>query len=90
MIEIRFAEGYEKKAVRFFKKHKDLYPQYRKTLEILSRNPCHPSLRLHKLRGKLSGLHSVSINMKYRVVLDFIIRDDVVILIDIGSHSEVY
>ena len=90
MIEIRFAEGYEKKAVRFFKKHKDLYPQYKKTLEILSRDPYHPSLRLHKLRGKLSNFYSVSINMKYRVVLDFIIQDDVIILIDIGSHSDVY
>ncbi|WP_456430695.1 type II toxin-antitoxin system RelE/ParE family toxin [Nitratifractor sp.] len=90
MIEIRFAEGFEKKAVRFFKKHKDLYPQYKKTLEILSRDPYHPSLRLHKLRGKLSNFYSVSINMKYRVVLDFIIQDDVIILIDIGSHSDVY
>ncbi len=90
MIEIRFAEGYEKKVVRFFKKHKDLYPQYKKTLEILSRDPYHPSLRLHKLRGKLSNFYSVSINMKYRVVLDFIIQDDVIILLDIGSHSDVY
>ncbi len=90
MIEIRFAEVYEKKAVRFFKKHKDLYPQYKKTLEILSRDPYHPSLRLHKLQGKLSSFYSVSINMKYRVVLDFIIRDDVIILLDIGSHSDVY
>ena len=31
MIEIRFAEGYEKKAIKFFKKHKNLYPQYKKT-----------------------------------------------------------
>ena len=90
MIEIRFAEGYEKKAVRFFKKHKDLYPQYKKTVEILSRDPYHPSLRLHKLQGKLNGYYSVSINMKYGVVLDFIIQDDVIILIDIGSHSDVY
>jgi len=90
VIEIRFAEGFEKKAVRFFKKHKDLYPQYKKTLEILSRDPYHPSLRLHKLRGKLSNFYSVSINMKYRVVLDFIIQDDMIILIDIGSHSDVY
>ena len=90
MIEIRFAEGYEKKAVRFFKKHKDLYSQYKKTVEILSRDPYHPSLRLHKLQGKLNGYYSISINMKYRIVLDFIIQDDVIILIDIGSHSDVY
>ena len=90
MIEIRFAEGYEKKAIKFFKKHKDLYPQYKKTIEILSQNPYHPSLRLHKLQGKLSRFHSISINMKYRIVLDFIIQDDCIILIDIGSHNDVY
>jgi len=90
MIEIRFAEGYEKKAIKFFKKHKDLYPQYKKTIEILSQNPYHPSLRLHKLQGKLSDFHSISINMKYRIVLDFIIQDDCIILIDIGSHNDVY
>ena len=90
MIEIQFAEGYEKKAIKFFKKHKDIYPQYKKTIEILSQNPYHPSLRLHKLQGKLSDFHSISINMKYRIVLDLIIKNDVVILIDIGSHNDVY
>ncbi len=90
MIEIQFAEGYEKKAIKFFKKHKDLYPQYKKTIEILSQDPYHPSLRLHKLQGKLNDFHSISINMKYRIVLDFIIQDDCIILIDIGSHNDVY
>ncbi len=90
MVEIRFGEGYEKKAIKFFKKHKDVYPQYKKTIEILSKNLHHPSLRLHKLQGKLSSFYSVSINMKYRIVLDFIIQNDVIILIDIGSHNDVY
>lgn len=90
MIEIRFAKGYEKKAIKFFKKHKDIYPQYKKTIEILSRNPFHPSLRLHKLQGKLFPFYSVSINMQYRIVIDFIIEEDVITLIDIGSHDDVY
>ncbi len=90
MIEIRFSDGYEKKAVKFFKKHKDIYPQYKKTIEILSHNPHHPSLRLHKLQGKLSTYHSVSINIKYRIVIDFIIQNGVIILVDIGSHNDVY
>ena len=90
MVEIRFADGYEKRAIKFFKKHKDIYPQYKKTIELLSQNPYHPSLRLHKLQGKLNNFYSISINMKYRVVIDFIIKDDIIILIDIGSHNEVY
>jgi len=90
MYEIRFADGYEKRAIAFFKKHKDLYPQYKKTITLLASDPAHPSLRVHKLRGKLKGFSSVSINMKYRIVVDFIIVDGVIVLVDIGSHDDVY
>ena len=90
MHEIRFADGYEKRVIKFFKKHKDIYPQYKKTIALLQNNPSHPSLRMHKLQGKLEGFSSVSINMKYRIVVDFIMLDGVIILIDIGSHDDVY
>ena len=90
MYEIKFDDSYEKKAIKFFKKHKNIYPQYEKTIELLEYNPQHPSLRLHKLQGKMCHLSSVSINMKYRVIIDFIMIDDVIILVDIGSHDEVY
>jgi len=90
MIEIRFSDSYEKKVIKFLKKHKDIYLQYKKTIELLQHNPQHPSLRIHKLQGKMNPYSSVSINMKYRIVIDFIIVDDVIILIDIGSHDDVY
>ena len=90
MIEIKVSDSYSKKVIKFFKKHKDIYPQYKKTIELLQNNPHHPSLRIHKLHGKMSKYSSVSINMKYRVVIDFIIVDDVIILLDIGSHNDVY
>lgn len=50
----------------------------------------HPSLRLHKLLGSLTGLSSVSINMSYRITLELMIQDRDIILINIGSHDEVY
>ena len=34
--------------------------------------------------------HSVSITMEYKVVIDFIIKDNEIIPIDIGTHEEVY
>ena len=90
MYEIKFADGYEKRAIKFLKKHKDLYDKYKKTIELLENDPMHPSLRVHKLQGKMNQFSSVSINMKYRIVIDFIIVDDVIILVDIGSHDDVY
>ena len=90
MIRIEVSDSYSKKAIKFFKKHKDIYPQYKKSLELLENNPMHPSLRVHKLQGRMNQFSSLSINMKYRIVIDFIIVDDVIILIDIGSHDDVY
>ncbi len=63
---------------------------YRKTLLLLEANPRHPSLRLHALEGRLQGLHSVSINISYRISLDLLIDGQRLIPIDIGSHDAVY
>jgi len=87
---IIYTESYIKKASKFIKKHPDLLPQYEKTLKLLEENPYHPSLRLHKLEGKLSDLYSISINMVYRITLDFIIEKDNIILVNVGKHEEVY
>ena len=90
MAEIIYTESYNKRAKKFIKKHPDLLPQYEKTLKLLEINPNHPSLRLHKLKGKLSELYSISINISYRINIDFIIEDDKIIPIDVGSHDELY
>ena len=90
MAEIEYTESYNKRASKFIKKHPDLLSQYTKTLELLEMNPYHPSLHLHKLKGKLSELHSVSINISYRISIDFIFEDDKIIPIDVGSHDEIY
>ena len=85
-----FTGSYKKRAQRFAKQHPELKEQYRKTLLLLAQNPFHPSLRLHPLKGKLSALHSVSINLSYRITLEMIITEKEIILINIGSHDEVY
>ena len=90
MAEIIYTESYNKRAAKFIKKHPDLLSQYQKTLELLEMNPHHPSLRLHKLKGKLSELYSISINISYRISIDFIFEDDKIIPIDVGSHDEIY
>ncbi|MFA7083654.1 MAG: type II toxin-antitoxin system mRNA interferase toxin, RelE/StbE family [Arcobacteraceae bacterium] len=83
-------DEYFKKLKKFFKKHPNVFARYEKTIHILEVNPHHPSLRLHKLKGKLTDFHSVSINMEYRVIIDFIVKNDEIIPIDIGTHEDVY
>jgi len=50
----------------------------------------HPSLKLHKPPGSLSGLSSVSINMSFRITLELMIHDQDIILINVGLHDEMY
>ena len=90
MTHIIYTESYNKKAAKFIKKHPELAAQYQKTLQLLELNPRHPSLKMHKLKGKAEDLFAVSINISYRILLFFFIAEDVVIPVNIGTHDEVY
>ncbi len=85
-----FTDQYNKRAARFLSRHPDLINQYSKTLRLLSMNPHHPSLRLHGLKGKLSGLHSVSINLGQRITIEMIVTEREIIPINVGDHDQVY
>lgn len=90
MPKIIYTNNYNKRAAAFIKKHPELLGQYEKTLKLLELNPGHPSLKLHKLAGKHSGLHAVAININYRISLYFIVDDDIIIPVSLGTHEEVY
>ena len=89
-FKLIFTAQYEKRAARFLKRHPEIEKQYLKTLQLLELNPHHPSLRLHALGGRLQGLHSVSINLSYRITLELLIQDDQIIPINVGDHDAVY
>lgn len=90
VYKLIFPERYIKRVRQFLKKHPTLRNQYQKTLELLELNPQHPSLRLHALEGRLKGVSSVSINMRYRILLEVIIKKNEIIFVDVGSHDQVY
>jgi len=85
-----FTDTFNRSALRWLKRHPDLRQQYLKTLQLLEANPFHPSLRLHALSGKLQGVHSISINISYRITLELLIQDRQIIPINIGDHDAVY
>lgn len=89
-FELVFTEQYNRRAARFLKRHPDLEKQYLKTLQLLELNPHHPSLRLHALSGRLEGLHSVSINLSYRITLELLITNEQIIPVNVGDHDAVY
>jgi len=88
--KIIYTDSYNKRAKKFITKHPELIGQYEKTLTLLEINPIHPSLRLHKLSGRLNELYSVSINFLYRITMEFYISEKTIIPVKIGSHDDVY
>jgi toxin HigB-1 len=90
MPKIIYTNSYNKKAAAFLKKHPDMISQYEKTLRLLELNPGHPSLKLHKLKGRHAQLYAIAINVSYRISLLFIIQDDTVVPVSVGPHDEVY
>jgi len=85
-----YTDSYDRRARKFLNRRPDLLNAYRKTLELLELDPTHPALRLHALKGRLKGLPSVSINISYRIVLQFLVEGRNILLINVGSHEDVY
>ena len=90
MFQLIFTPSYERRLKKFIKKHPEIKKQYEKTIRLMEVDPFHPSLRLHPLSGRLKDLHSISINLSYRISIEFIINKEQIIPVDIGTHGEVY
>jgi mRNA-degrading endonuclease YafQ of YafQ-DinJ toxin-antitoxin module len=90
VISVTTSENFLRQARRFFRKHPDLKPRFAETVSALQRDPFQPGLGLHQLTGKLSGCHAVRLTYSYRITLTLLISEHEIILLDIGSHDEVY
>ena len=75
---------------KFLKKHPDLRQRFAQVVDDLQQDPFAAHLAYHHLGGKLKDLHAVSITYEYRIILTIEVTDREVILLDIGSHDEVY
>lgn len=82
--------SFDRRARTFLIKHPDLRPRLAETLEKLRVDPFEPGLRLHPLGGKLRGMQAVSLTYSYRITLTLQITEQEILLLDIGSHDEVY
>ncbi len=79
---------FERALKSFLKKHPDLRDLVLEKLTLLQKNPKDPGLKTHELKGRLKGILAASLTFNYRVVL--YIEGDLIYLLNIGSHDEVY
>jgi mRNA-degrading endonuclease YafQ of YafQ-DinJ toxin-antitoxin module len=85
-----WTETFSRTARKFLRRHPELTDAFKSVLQLLETDPQTPQLRLHSLKGRHQGKHAVWLNYEYRIVLILKIVNKEVILLDVGSHDEVY
>ncbi len=62
------------------------------TLDQLSADASHPSLRTHKLRGPLTGSWACSAGYDLRIVFEYVQHEgaEAILLLALGTHDQVY
>jgi mRNA interferase YafQ len=86
--------SFKKAFKRLIKKNPQLQDKVFAVLDLLADNAFTPSLKSHKLTGQLEGLWSCSVTYDCRIIYTFKqdeeLGDNLIVLIDIGTHEEVY
>jgi len=89
VINLIWGSSFKRAYKRVAAANLDLKPKIAQALETFVANPHHPSLRTHKLSGKLRGLWAFVVAYDCRIVFQFL-DEQTILLIDIGKHDEVY
>lgn len=75
---------------KFAKEYKKLPLKVKRSAEkkekLFRKDPFEPSLKTHKLTGKLKDYYSFSIDYQYRIIFE-IIRKDITWFLSVGTHA---
>ena len=94
MRELVLSPKFERAFRRLARKNPALQPQIETALRRMAENLNDPRLKTHHLSGQLAGLHACSVAYDCRIVFARQKHPktgaEVLLLINIGSHEEVY
>jgi len=85
-----WTETFARTARKFLRRHPDLAGIFEDVLRQMETDPKSPRLRLHPLQGRHSGKCAVSLTYEHRVVLILRFSTREVVLLDVGTHDDVY
>ena len=94
MYTLAWSNGFSRGFNKAVRKDTVLQEKIFTVLEKLSQKPFDPGLKTHKLHGKLVGLWACQVEYDCRIVFTFEkapdSEKDLIVLVDIGKHDEVY
>ncbi|MBF0457613.1 MAG: type II toxin-antitoxin system YafQ family toxin [Nitrospirae bacterium] len=87
-MTIKTDKPFTKRAKKYLKKDPNLKKIYLEFASKILNDPFDPLLKTHKLSGNLKDRYSCSLTHDIRVI--FKLAGDIVHLLNIGPHDEVY
>lgn len=87
MKRVVFSSKFQKKLIHLQRKDLVLFKKVKKQLTLFRLDRDHPSLRLHKLKGDLENVWSLSITMSIRIIFT---DGKEYFILDIGTHDQMY
>lgn len=79
---------------KFVLRNPNLQKRIEDTLQLMQEDKYLPKLSTHSLKGELFGLKACSCGYDCRIVFSLEIiketREEVILLLDVGTHDEVY
>ncbi len=88
-MKIRFSPDFIKLLKKIKRTDRSLIAQINKQLKLFQLQPQHPSLRTHKLSGKMKNRWSISLSRSFRMIYILLDKDEAY-FIAIGTHDKVY
>lgn len=82
-ITVKYTTGFVR---QYTKLSIELREEVREKIELLKESKNNEKLKVHKLKGRLSGRYSFSVNYKYRIMFEYIDKKNIVLL-TIGDHD---
>jgi len=94
MTKLAWDSSFRRALKRATRNNPGLQERIFEVVSLLAIDAFSPSLKTHKLRGQLEGLWACSVDYDCRIVFAFEPEpetgEEIIILIDIGTHNEVY
>ncbi|MHB9011047.1 MAG: type II toxin-antitoxin system RelE/ParE family toxin [Ignavibacteriaceae bacterium] len=94
MIILNWSSSFKKSYKKTIKNNPTLENKILQTMKLLQQDPFLPKLKTHKLKGILEDNWACYVDYDLRIVFDFVkskaTNETEILLMNIGSHDEVY
>ena len=86
------SSAFVRQARKIVKKQPNTAENLQEALSLLIRDPFHPQLKTHKLKGDLKDSYACSVEYDLRIIFTFVEyeKTQAILLESIGTHDEVY